>query len=114
MVRTQRFIDSYENPIENIDDNPNMQTRYDKNMQILMCIIDAVLICARQGIALRTHGDDLNDPFVRDKNFIAILKGFANIDDTLKNTLKTDKKMQKCVQGKFRMKSLLALQNLCK
>ena len=114
MVRTQRFIDSYENPIENIDDNPNMQTRYDENMQILMCITDAVLICARQGIALRTHRDDLNDPFVRDKNFIAILKGFANIDDTLKNTLKTDKKMQKCVQGKFRMKSLLALQNLCK
>ena len=39
-------IDSYENPTENIDD-PNMQTRYDKNMQILMRIIDAVLICVR-------------------------------------------------------------------
>ena len=31
--------------------------------------------------------DNLDDPFVRDSNFIAILKGFANMDDTLKNHL---------------------------
>ena len=49
-----------------------------KNIQILMRIIDAVLICAREGIALRTHRDNLDDPFVRDNNFIAILKGFTN------------------------------------
>ena len=54
IIRAQQFIDNYENPTENIDYDPNMQTRYDKNIQILMCIIDAVLICARQGIALRT------------------------------------------------------------
>ena len=52
-----------------------------------MRIIDAVLICARQGITLRTHRDNLDNPFVRDSNFIAILKGFANMDDTLKNHL---------------------------
>ena len=52
-----------------------------------MHIIDAVLICARQSIALRTLRDNLGDPFVRYSNFIAILKGFANIDDTLKNHL---------------------------
>ena len=43
-----------------------------------MRIIDTVLICAREGIALRTHRDNLDDPFVRDNNFIAILKGFTN------------------------------------
>ena len=31
--------------------------------------------------------DSLDDPFVRDSNFIAILKGLANMDDTLKNHL---------------------------
>ena len=47
-----------ENPTENIDYDmqickyPNMQTRYDKNIQVLMRIIDAVLIYARQWIAL--------------------------------------------------------------
>ena len=43
-----------------------------------MRIIDAVLICAREGIALKTHRDNLDDPFVRDNHFIAILKGFTN------------------------------------
>ena len=61
---------------------------------------------------LRTHRDNLDDPFVRDSNFIAILKGFANMDDTSKNHLVNGLKMQKCVQRKFRMKSLLALENL--
>ena len=58
MVRAEQFIESYENPIENIDYDPNMQTRYDKNMHILTRIIDAFLICARQEIALRTHRDN--------------------------------------------------------
>ena len=87
MIRAQQFIDSYENPTENIDYDPNMHTRHGKNTQILMRIIDAVPICARQGIAPRTHKDNLEDPFVRDSNFIAILKGFANMDGNLKNHL---------------------------
>ena len=56
-----------------------------------MRIMDAVLICARQRIGLRTHRDNLDDPFVRDSNFIAILKRFAKMDDILKNHLKTDR-----------------------
>ena len=112
MIRAQQFIDGYENPTENIDYGPNMQTKYDKNIQILMRIVDAVLICARQVIPLRTQRDNLDDPFVRDSNFIAIFKGFANIDDTLKNHLEKDQKMQKRAQREFRMKSLPALQNL--
>ena len=50
---------------------------------------------------------NIDDPFVRDSNFI--LKGFANMDDTLKNHLENG---QECAQRKFRMKSLLVLQNL--
>ena len=42
MICAQQFIDSFENPTENIDYDPNMQTRYDKNTQILMRIKDAV------------------------------------------------------------------------
>ena len=69
MICAQQFIDSYENPTD-IDYDPNMQTRYDKNIQILMRIIDAVLICARYGIALRTNRYNLADPFVRDSLLI--------------------------------------------
>ena len=74
MIHAQQFIDSYENPTENIDYDPNIQTRYDKNIQILVRIIDAVLICARQGIVLRTDREKLDDSFVKDSNFITILK----------------------------------------
>ena len=101
MICAQQFIDSYENPTENIDYDPNMQTRYDKNIQILMRIIDAVLICARYGIALRTNRDNLADPFVSDSNFIATLKGFANMDDTLKNHLDNGPKNAKMCSGQI-------------
>ena len=30
MIRTQKIIDSYGNPTENIDYDPNIQTRYNK------------------------------------------------------------------------------------
>ena len=63
MIRAQPFIDSYENPTENINYDPNMQTRYDKNIQIFMRIIDVALICARQGIVLRTHRENLDNTF---------------------------------------------------
>ena len=66
-----------------------------------MRIIDAVLICARQGIALRKHRDNLYDPFVRDSNFIAVLKGFANMDDTLKNHLENGPKNAKMCSAKI-------------
>ena len=85
-------FESYENPIKNIDYKANMQTSYDKNMKILMLIIDAVPMWARQRIVHRTHGENLENPFVRYTNFIAFLKGFANRDDALKNHLKTNQK----------------------
>ena len=53
----------------------------------VMRIIDVVLICAKQRIAIRTHRDNLHVPFIRDSNFIAIFKVIANIIDTLKNYL---------------------------
>ena len=65
-----------------------------------MRIIDAVLICARQGMVLRIHRDNLYDAFVRDSNFISILKSFANVDDTLKNHLENGPKKSKNMLSK--------------
>ena len=50
---------------------------------------------------LRTHRDNLDNPFVRDSNFIAILKGFANMDDTLKNHLENGPKNAKMCSAKI-------------
>ena len=65
-----------------------------------MRIIDAVLICARQGMVLRIHRDNLYDAFVRDSNFISILKSFANVDDTLKIHLENGPKESKNMLSK--------------
>ena len=112
MIPAQQFIDSYENPTENINYDPNMQTSYDKNIQILMRIIDAVLTCATQEIALRTHRNNLDNPFVRDSNFIAILMGFANIDDTLKNHLENGPKNAKMCSAKIQNEIIACIEKL--
>ena len=65
-----------------------------------MRIIDAVLICARQGMVLRIHRDNLDDAFVRDSNLVSILKSFANVDDTLKNHLENGPKKSKNMLSK--------------
>ena len=66
-----------------------------------MTVTKIPLICARQGISLRIHRDNLDDPFLRDSNFTAILKGFANIDDTLKNHLENGPKNAKMCSVKI-------------
>ena len=40
---TKQFISSYENPSENIDYDPNMQTRYDQNMQTYSSNVNEVI-----------------------------------------------------------------------
>ena len=50
---------------------------------------------------LRTDRDNLDDLFVRDSNFIAVVKGFANMDDTLKNHLENGPKNAKMCPAKI-------------
>ena len=52
MIRAQQFSGSYENPTENIDYDPNIQTRYHKNIQILMRIIMSFLFVQGKGLPL--------------------------------------------------------------
>ena len=51
-------------------------------------------------MVLRIHRDNLDDAFVRDSNFISILKSFANVDDTLKNHLENGPKKSKNMLSK--------------
>ena len=80
---------SFEDPTKNVDYDPKKQERYDKNVHVLKRIIQAVALCAQQGLALRGHreveSEDNEDS--RDGNFQAILKSFAEIDILLKDHL---------------------------
>ena len=49
------FVMSLEDPRKNVDYDPKKQERYDKNVHVLKRIIQAVALCAQQGLALRGH-----------------------------------------------------------
>ena len=80
---------SFEDPRKNVDYDPKKQERYDKNVHVLKRVIQAVALCAQQGLALSGHremeSEDNEDS--RDGNFQAILKSFAEINPLLKHHL---------------------------
>ena len=109
MERATLFLNSYENPEQRVDHDKQNDTNYDRNIHILKRIIEAVLLCAQQGIALHGHrdhtnyvsneDDDNDDSISRNRgNFLAILEAFVKM---LNHMLK---EMQKCPHGKFKMK----------
>lgn len=97
MKKAILFINTYDNPEQRVDHDKQNNTNYDRNIHILKRIIEAVLVCAQQGIALRVHRDHTNvvnedndddDNISRNRgNFLAILEKFAKIDPILKEHL---------------------------
>ena len=83
------FVMSFEDTRKNVDYDPKKQERYDKNIHLLKRVIQAVALCAQQGLALRSHreGESEDNEDSRDGNFQAILKSFAEIDPLLKDHL---------------------------
>ena len=81
---------SFEDLGKNVAYDTKNQERYDKNVHALKCIMQAVALCAQQGLALRgnreVESEDNEDS--RDGNFQAILKSFADIYPLLKDHLR--------------------------
>ena len=88
------FVMSFEDTRKNVDYDPKKQERYDKNIHLLKRVIQAVALCAQQGLALRSHreGESEDNEDSRDGNFQAILKSFAEIDPLLKDHLQHESK----------------------
>ena len=80
---------SFEIPGKTLTKNPKKQEKYDKAVPVLKRIIQAVALCAQQGLALRGHreveSEDNEDS--KNDNFWAILKSFAEIDPLLNDRL---------------------------
>ena len=95
LAAAKNFIMNFEDPTQNIDFSKKNDANYEKNLLILKRIIEAVLLCAEQGFALRGHRDhhqeyDQDDYSARSGNrgnFIAIFNAFARIDPILKEHL---------------------------
>ena len=56
-----------------------------KNIKCILCsVIDAIILCDKQGISLWGHRDASADPSINRGNFLAILEAFANRNSILK------------------------------
>ena len=83
------FAMSSEDPRKNVYYGLKNQGRYGKIVHVLKRIVQAVALCAQQGLALGGHreveSEDNEDS--RDGNFQVILKSFAEINPLLKDHL---------------------------
>ena len=58
MVEAKRFIKGYEDLATNVDFDKDKEERYNKNFHVLKRIVQAVKLCAEQGLPLRGHRDN--------------------------------------------------------
>ena len=93
-TRAQAFLTTMQNPERSIQHYVSLQAReqYDKNMHVLSTIVNAILYCGKQNIALRGHRDDWTSSAPNKGNFIALLNLIAQYDEKLKQHLEYGKR----------------------
>ena len=90
MIATESFLNSVENPEQNVNNRIDDEKRKNiiRNRHIVKCVSEAVLFCGRQCIALRGDNEVLNeDSCGNTGNFLTALEMIANHDDILKQHL---------------------------
>ena len=92
MLKTQRFKSVYAGWCHSVDHFSKQKYRVASNQHILQRLFEAVVLCGKQGIALRGHRekenqnlDESGQPSPNRGNFIAIVKAFAKQNDILRN-----------------------------
>lgn len=82
------IVSGNQEPIER-QVNKKIQNQALENRKRLIPIVETVLLCGRQGLALRGHRDSgpitLEEPLENDGNFRAILRHCGRINDETKN-----------------------------
>ena len=85
--KPKEFLESYEDPTNLVTHDKNSDEKYERNTHFIKIIIEAVLLCAEQGIAVRGHReqDSSNDieknsdtaRTMQKGNFLAIINTFS-------------------------------------
>ena len=92
--KAESFLRTFENPTEAVNHDKKRESNYERNVHILKMIIEAVILFAKQGLALRVHrdhgkpasdDDDESMKKVYQGNFLAIVNTFAKFDTILKD-----------------------------
>ena len=92
--KAESFLRTFENLTEAVNHEKKRESNYERNVHILKMLIEAVILCAEQGLASRGHrdhgkpasdDDDDNMKKVYQGNFLAIVNTFAKFDTILKD-----------------------------
>lgn len=90
---SSEFLNNYSKPQESIQYKLSSinEKNYNLNCHILHKIVQTIVLCGKQNIALRGHRDDSTTPSqaTNKGNFLAILNLLAKSDDTLKTHLES-------------------------
>ena len=84
MIATESFLNSVENPEQNLNNRLDDEKRKNiiRNRHSVKCVSEAILFCGRQCIALRGNNKVLNgESRGKRSNFLAALQMIANHDD---------------------------------
>ena len=55
LEKAKDFLESYEGPTKSVTHDKNSDEKYERNIHTIKIIIQAVLLCVEQGIAIRGH-----------------------------------------------------------
>ena len=79
-------------PENRVEADKTSEQYYQRNKHILEAIVDAVFLCAKQGLSLRGHRDtkvnDMDKGSENRGNFLAIMELIAKYDPYVKELLK--------------------------
>ena len=89
----ESFLRTFENPTQAVNHDKKGKSNYERNVHILKRVIEAVILCAEQGLALQGHrdygkpaSDDDDDNMKKaHQSFLAIVNTFAKFDTILKD-----------------------------
>ena len=89
------FMRTFKHPGNRVEADKTSEQYYQRNKRILEAIVDAVLLCAKQGLSLRGHRDtkvnDMDESTENRGNFLAILELIAKYDPIVKEHLKNQR-----------------------
>ena len=88
LARMSEFRACYENPTKSIDTilNRECQLQMERNAKVIASLLQVVLLCGKQGIALRGHRDDhisWHEALTNHGNFIELVRFRAVTDSIL-------------------------------
>ena len=98
------FMRTFMHPENSVEADKTSEQYYQRNKHILEAIVDAVLLCAKEGLTLRGHRDtkvnDMDESTENRGNFLEILELIAKYDPIVKEHLKNGQQNAKMLSWK--------------